>query len=534
MTDISFDNSPFVYLLIGHILKIVFLGVFVFHVFKKKRINPVFALVSLGLLFAWFYFPIIVFNNSINLDESVFVVGAMKLADFPLYWKYVDGNTSGPFTFYLITAFFELFHLPYDYINLRILGFLMASFGLFFLFLAIKKVFDTQTALVAILPTTFFLAQTQNYDFVHFSGERVPMLLLSFCFYLFVKLNKDKNKAIWLIVLLGLLLGAIPYTKLQAAPIAFCFVPFSLLILKKNAKNTVLKVALFLLSGLIASFIVAILLINSDHLNESFRAYITNNLSYGDLLPWYEILWNDLYQNKNPFLLVLIGLTGFWLIIRPNVKYPREVILFISLLLFVTLYCIYKPGASFDHYLLFLLLPFTLFFALNFHLLKTLIINGKWGKMIISLLIIAVSFGFTGIKFHNAFISTSLEKPIKQSDVSKKILEYTKPSDQLIIWGESSKIYLETKLLQGSKWCHSYWGMYSPEIQNQFKSAYLEEVKSGNFPVILDAHKINGFINRGNNGIETFPELYNYVENNYKLEADIDEMRIYVRKDLLK
>jgi hypothetical protein len=534
MPDISFDNSPFVYLLIGHILKIVFLGVIVFHVFKKKLINPVFALVSLGLLFAWFYFPIIVFNNSINLDESVFVVGAMKLADFPIYWKYVDGNTSGPFTFYFITAFFELFHLPYDYINLRILAFLMASFGLFFIYLGIKKVFDTQTALVAILPTTFFLAQTQNYDFVHFSGERVPMLLLSFCFYLFIKLYTDKNKATWLIVLLGSLLGAIPYTKLQAAPIAFSFVPFTLLILKKSDKNTGLKIMLFLLSGLAASFYIAIILINSDYLSESFRAYVTNNLSYGGSLPWYKILWNDLVQNQNTFLLVLIALIGLWFMIRTKVKYPREVSWFISLLLFVTLYCVYKPGATFDHYFLFLLFPFTLFFALNFHLLKTLIINGNLGKIIISALIIAVSFGFTGIKFKNAFISLSLEKPIKQSDVSLKILEYTKPSDQLVIWGESGKIYLETKLLQGSKWCHTYWGMYSPEIENQFKSSYLEEVKSGNSPVILDAHKIDGFINRGNNGIETFPELYNYVENHYKLEADIDEMRIFVKKDLLK
>ena len=90
--------------------------------------------------------PVVVVNKPFNLDESVFLVGAMTLAQDAIYWESVDGCTSGPLNFYIITFFCEVFNQPYDYISARIIGIILILGSILFYFLAIRTFFSTSIA----------------------------------------------------------------------------------------------------------------------------------------------------------------------------------------------------------------------------------------------------------------------------------------------------------------------------------------------------------------------------------------------------
>ncbi|MFT4734003.1 MAG: hypothetical protein ACI9DJ_001620 [Algoriphagus sp.] len=529
MISFSFDSHPFIYQLIGHLMKVAFLGLLLWQFVKKQKSYNYVHFVLLTLILFWFKLPIMVYNNPINLDESMFVVGAMKLADYPLYWKYVDGNTSGPFSFYFVTAFFEFFSLEYDYINLRVLEFVTLTGFLLFMFLGLKKLFNPEVAFIGILPATFFLAQTQRPDFVHYSGERFPMLLLSLSFFLFAKFYSDKNHKTRNAIILGLILGTTPFSKLQVAPIALCFVPFVCYLLLNE--NKVKATLLFLFSGIVVPAALSLIMWQANYFDEAFKAYFLNNLGYGVPDTWYYHLWIDFSKNQNPFLFLAIFLSLFWIFIRKKTGIDKILVWLVKTMIVVNIYCIYKPGATFDHYFLFLIFPLALLFTINLFALQSYLSNKK-GKLLISTILVISCFGITGFPFGNIYPTTYLEKPIDLSPVGKEVLKYASSNDQLVVWGEAGKLYLETKMLQGSKWSFTYWGMYDEKIKSEFKEDFLSEIKDGRIPVIVDANKPgNQFINRGNNGIETFPELYKYTQENYTMTADIEGMRVFVRND---
>ena len=105
----TFDDSPVMYLTAGNLLLIftAFLSIYSFWNVQLFRRKDVF--IGVLLLFSFvlilFRLPIIVFNQAFNPDENMFVVGAMTLAQDSLYWEAVDGGSSGPFNFYIITFF---------------------------------------------------------------------------------------------------------------------------------------------------------------------------------------------------------------------------------------------------------------------------------------------------------------------------------------------------------------------------------------------------------------------------------------------
>ena len=331
MPTLYFDNHPFIYLLLGHLLKALFLGFLIWQFLKQEKPRIPENFFFLIIIFFWFKLPVLVYNNPINLDESMFVVGAMKLADYPLYWKYVDGNTSGPFSFFYVTLFFEIFNLEYDYINLRILEFFTLVGFILFTFLGLKKLFNKGTAFLAILPATFFLAHTQKPDFIHYSGERFPILLLSLCFFLFAQFYADKKHKTRNAILLGLVLGTAPFSKLQIAPVALCFVPFVCYLFLQE--NKVKEAILFLASGLIIPLVISLVLWQSAYFDQAFKAYFLNNLGYGVPEPWFYHLWIDFSKNKNPFLLLSLGLSILWLFIRRKATSKKTIVWLVKAML---------------------------------------------------------------------------------------------------------------------------------------------------------------------------------------------------------
>jgi hypothetical protein len=543
---ISFDASPVLYNIGGII---IFTSTALFAIspslpdqrYKKNCLIWIAFLFQMFLLF-YLRLPIIVFNQALNPDENLFLAGAMTLAESPLYWESVDGCTSGPFNFYILNVFCEIFKQPYDYISARMIGIILLTGSFLFSFFALRSAFTASIALLSLFPAATFLGLTKHWDFVNFSSEHLPIFLLSIMLHLFTSIYKGKLPInIRQVFLFGLMAGCVMFTKLQAIPIAFCLTIIGYyLIYKKRHNNDFLKNSFILtIAGILP--LVAFVLIGYKYnfLDKIWIFYIKNNLVYGNQS--YGLLHNIYVSFSDPinfFIRVLFLLSIILLIYSVLFKRqfkPNLLDLLLASFIMSTVASVYKTGFIFHHYLLFFIFPIVFLFAFLLNIVT------KYSKnyLTIGLSLIATFYAVAQTSpnpFTNDFISSNKPlRPLTMTETGRQILKYSYPNESLVVWGDDGRLYLETKRIQGIRWSNTHWGMYSDSIQKNFQKEFIMELKEKPFPVFVDAHPTkNTFMTRDKLGYETNKVLKEHINSKYQFIGEFDEQRVFVYKERLK
>lgn len=542
---ITFDSSPVSYWAGGIFLLLSTALITATSVFENQYFNKnwlVRAAIFLQLLLlVYFRLPAIFFNEALNPDENLFIVGAMTLAESPLYWESVDGCTSGPFNFYIITAFCETFEQPYDYISARIVGILLMVGSFLCSFLTIRRLFSASVALMSVFPAITFMGLTTHWDFVNFSSEQLPIFLISLMLYFFTKIYLSKASIYtWDTFILGLISGSVIFTKLQAIPIAFGLTIFTYWLIFQKSKDSFLKNAFYLTIGGCTTLIVLVFIgYNYNFLDKIWVFYIKNNLAYGKTS---SSLISHVVQSLNDpiniFIKILIVLST--VAVGYFVGYKRQLKVSIlgglmAIFILCTIFSIYKTGFMFHHYLLFMITPSVFLFAFLLNEIE------KSRKRIISIGVTLLATLWLATKtsatpFTNYFISSDKpQRPLSISKTGHQILKYTHPDESLVVWGDAGRLYLETKRTQGVRWSNSHWGMYSDSLQKTFQKEFIMELKEKPFPVFVDAHPTqNTFMTRDKIGYETNRELKEHIDSNYQFIGEFDEQRVFVHKQRLE
>ncbi len=543
---ITFDDSPVSYWAVGIVLFVSAALLTVISSLKNHQLNinwlvKVAFFLQLLLLF-YFRLPVIVFNEALNLDENVFIVGAMTLAKSPFYWESVDGSTSGPFNFYIITAFCEIFRQPYDYISARIVGILLLMGGFLFSFFALKTLFSAPTALLSLFPATSYLGFTRHWDFVNFSSEQLPIFLMSVMLYYFAKMYGSKRSINKLDVFVyGFIAGGIIFTKLQAIPIAFCLTLSGYWLIYEKRKNDFLKnTIIFTISGGITSLFLVLIGFYYDFLDKIWIFYFKNNLSYGnESRSIIHSIFISLNDPHNIFICIIFLLSGllllYFLFLKKQFK-PNTLSIMLILFTVSSIFSVYKTGFIFHHYLLFLIFPSVFLFAF----LMDEIFQSSKKVLKIGTSVFATFYLLLQthtVAFSNHFVSADKpQRPLSISKTGEQILKYSYPHESLVIWGggENGRLYLETKRTQGIRWSNSHWGMYSDSLQRNFQKEFITELKAIPFPVFIDTHPTkNTFMTRDKLGYETIKELKQHIDSKYQLIGEFDEQRVFVHKERL-
>ena len=544
---ITFDDSPVSYWAVGILLFISTALLTAISSLKNNQPNfdwlIKFAISLQLLLLFYFRLPVIVFNEALNLDENVFIVGAMTLAKSPFYWESVDGSTSGPFNFYIITAFCEIFKQPYDYISARIIGILLLMGSFLFSFFALRILFTAPTALLSLFPATSYLGLTRHWDFVNFSSEQLPIFLMSVMLYYFAKMYASKKSINKIDVFVyGFIAGGIIFTKLQAIPIAFCLTLSGYWLIYEKRKNDFLKnTIIFTISGSITSLVLVLIGYYYHFLDKIWVFYFKNNLSYGrESRTIVQSIFISLRDPHNIFIRIIfllsVLLLFYYIFLKKQFK-PSTLSIMLILFTVSSILSVYKTGFVFHHYLLFLIFPSVFLFAL---LLNEIF---QSSKKILKIGISALATFYLLLQTHtlvfsNYFVSADKpQRPLSISKTGEQILKYSNTHEPLVIWGggEHGRLYLETKRTQGIRWSNSHWGMYSDSLQKNFQKEFIAELKAIPFPVFIDTHPTkNTFMTRDKLGYETIKELKEYIDLKYQLIGEFDEQRVFVHKEKLK
>jgi hypothetical protein len=538
---LSFDSSPTVYWFLAYTLVIVVLGLNL----KNRIPNALFLLAAVGLL-VMMRLPTIVFNRELNADESQMLSHALTLYLDPIYWRSVDGTTIGPLDNYLLVVP-RLLGFQLDYTAARSMGLLCTAGSLMFFFVALRCWFGTTIAKIILLVPLLFYAFTQETDFVNYTSEQLPLLLLNACLTLVAILHTNKTVSTIPAYMLGFLAGMVPFTKLQAVPQAAILVLAGLFITYQYYQKTKrFKPLLVLLLGGISFPAMAMVWISYHGVYQDFiNFYILGNVVYASGAGLRDIptqLGQLIITSPDftalLFIATLVLIAGLISGRRSQPPHPvREQSLFLPLLILgyglAAIYAATKTGHLFVHYLNFCVYPIALTFAFPVQRLS----QHKY----LTFLVPALILGWFGVQDALSFYKTRQlntlvsvgATTLPESPVVKALKAYTNPNDQMVVWGWQCSYYVEAQLAQGTAENHTERCIFQHPLRDVYRERFINDLRRTQPAVFIDAVGKNSLWVQDvkSQGYENFPALADYVSDHYSYLGAFDSSRLYVRKD---
>ncbi len=505
--------------------------------------------------------------SELNPDESERIAGAATLFKDFRFWLSVDGTTIGPLVFFPLTLI-NVFGGTLNYASARLFGLLFCVIpSVVLIYLAFKCLFDEKISKIIILPLAGCMSFVNFWDLIAYNSEHLPMVMISMSLFLFCRgITISKKKQHVYLFLLGLILGLIPYAKLQSAPIAlgmaiFCGV--DLLLAYRNEKRKAARLlTMLVIGGLLPSILVLSYLLLFGIFGDFWRSYILSNLAFARTgLSKAEANWFNRFSilplliwatpdTKFYFISLFISALGSsfvlfrWRSSLTSIDFRLASLSFALVL--ISYYSVIQPGNFFHHYQILFIIP-GLF--LSGTLIGILHQRRKWSIRLQSLFLIgfisittvfpsfyALSKGSLGMGTVNAYrrylkeygFERTYELMEKKSEIAKMISEYAKPNERMAIWGWMNAFYVETGLIQGTRESHSLRQISRIKQQEYYLRRYVSDIMRNKPVVFVDAVGPKSFyFNDSAQRHENFPVVKAIIDSRYRFVAEVDGVRIY-------
>lgn len=502
------------------------------------------------LMIAAFRWPGIGRNASMgNPDESQLVAGALTMLHHGQYWGRVDCGSSGPLDM-LPLLLPRLLGLPLDFTGARLVGLLLLWGACSFGWLTLRHVAGDRTSRLLIMPLPCVIAFVHYGEFVQYSSEQAPVLLVALAVWLTVTAFAPDGSVVsrTRLGLAGAALSMLPFTKLQAAPfgpaIGLCALVWIFLRRESSVRSRLINAGCLAGGAVLALGLMAAEVLRGGAGADFYQTYIRTNLNYAQArnYPWsafgerlgYMVnqTWGFEYYLVPALIVVALALFGWPALTRP----ARRPAIFGAVLFCTGFFVVAAPGREFEHYLLFLLLPVSLFVGL----LSAGLVASFSRPLLRGLGLAVVTLAGVGPQVYyrshdaNPYHGYLLDSRDKSAEhCAQHILRYTQPGDTLTVWGWMPEFYVQTQLPQGTQDAHTERQISANPQQAYFRQRFFAALEKNRPAVFVDAVGEGnfGYGDRNNNTYETLPWLRDFITANYTFSVDLDGSRIYVRND---
>ncbi len=497
--------------------------------------------------------------GELNVDESQDIAVANTLLHDPTYWRSVDPGSHGPLT-ELPLIMGRLAGFAFDYSMAKSVNLLLVIGSACLLYLACSLLFSDKSARIASIPIVAFYALTHFWDFIGFNAEGPLIFLLSLALFQLGRLSaENRTHGLLQWYLLGLVLGSVPYSKLQGVPIALVITFWGLLVLwKKHVdwRSRMRPVAVYVLGGLTSSGIVGCYLSIYGLWDDfTFRYILQNflytqrvsNSFYNKLLAFiHNLSFNSLTNTflKLQFatigLFSLVGLTVFCWKSR-TARQQRSIsacfqihLIFSYLFLLACVYCICIPGHIFPHYILLLIPGFGLLLcALLFY------INHNAPKYLFFLFMSCILFASFSFATEYSHFNDKLRilSPHKlfstnRLPVSKIITQFASPDATMVVWGWYYRLHVETGIPMATRTTPMHiFGI--PALKEKYLNEFIDEFKKAKPDLLVEAvgEKVEIFNDRTLYSVDSYPRIKQILKEHYDLIGATESIRIFKRID---
>jgi hypothetical protein len=528
--------------------------------------NPVlFSVAMLGVLLA-FRWPMLFDNRQYpDPDESQFIAGALTLRQDPVFWRSVDGTTHGPLVQWpLLVA--SLVRGSLDFTTARTVSTLLIWIELVSAWLIFRHLYTASLAGLLVLPLLAVHAFTQAWSFVAYCSEHVPdALLATACWLLLTGLRQSGTGPPNFVRLFsaGVLLGAVPFAKLQSAPIAAGALVAGIWLVSFNDRPKWWAALRALVSGTVTIPVIIIgMVLIFGAWPDFFRSYVLDNIRYvgrSNFPPDRSFTLLDTPRmlielgtstgGFNSFFLGMVGLGAFGLLtFRWFSSWHRRCVVFATAILFLAIFAAMVPGRPYLHYLQLLLFPTGLFGGVVAGAVLRDVISANITRPVLARVLRSVALAAFLVcvllpqvwwRAHEAqpFIGrfSATKGALALSEVSQEILRHAKPGERLGMWGWMPVFWAETGLIQATRDGNDARQIESHAERDYYRARFLRDLVRSQPPVFIDAVGPGNFVyeDRAQDAHETFPELRDHIAGNYHLVRDVEGSRVYVRNDRL-
>lgn len=474
-------------------------------------------------LFIWRY-PFMVYPAELNVDESQTLATARIFCDDPVPWRSADTTTSGPFNTY-IYLWTRIFGYYPDYFSKRLTAVFLGWGALVFLFLSARRLLNERTAYLCILPVVWFYVFPQELDFVHASTEFLPVFLISFGLFLAIRCltAPDPRKLEWL--LCGLILGLVPFAKLQGAPLA-AVVGLVLIVGASRIHGWISQQSVLAVVGsIIPAMFISIWTLDAGCFDDmwlrSFHLALTMKGDRAYLGWWGRFEWISRCNAEFViFFPLTIGLLIGAIVDIIRSKSPGRILLPAGALVWIIIgiYIIIKSGSIFPHYLLFMAAPLAMGIIAATRQLPEK--PAKWPSVLF-ILPTALFFlpALTRVDIHQQVAAASLTKPDLRDELSKFISTNMKPGEYLGIWGWTPRYFVETSTRSATRDLVSYLLLIDTETTSKYRTAYTADMIKNRPRIFIDTavDKIDDprfpTVDEGRHTCH--PPLHKFIETHY-------------------
>lgn len=463
--------------------------------------------------------PAIVYPIRLNPDEAQMGGNALRVLRHGAGWGSLDGTTSGPLNA-LVLVWPTLFGKEVSFVSVRLTAWIAVSLVFVFSYLTIRRMSGRFDAILFSLPLAVFFAFNENIKFQHYSSELLPSVLVTASMFLLPLAAEGRcSGLLWRSLACGLLLGAVPFAKLQAVPIGLvigCFVAGSLLVSRCEGR---LKAAMLLLAGPAlwsACFLLPLLAtgqLSAFHLGYIKRAswYVRESIS---LLELHKLIAADEILRSVVYfvgaLSVAAGLLGRGVLSRPGAGLAVGACLAAG-------FAVVRPGNAFPHYLM-LLLPFIVICGgVTSRLVQ------RWKKVVFLGLYVGMALLGRGESRTSPF-ATRPAYPLEMR--GHRLFSWiADPKSELFIWGWMPQWYLATGLSPATRESVTHGQIVESPLRDYFRGRLMDDLRSSAPDVIVDAVKPGSFVftDSATQGIGSFETLRRFVEGRYAKVADFSK-----------
>lgn len=498
-----------------------------------------------------------------SIDEDQFVAAARVLQMDPVFFRSVETASSGPFNIYPLLLP-SLLGIEPGLFTLRVVGVIMIGGTIVCVFYSVFELAGGSIARAATLALAIFFGGVTFWDFLHYTSELTPMFLFSIgmlgVFSIAMRSNMSAEVSIGFTILASLALSLMPLAKLQASYLGiFGGLCLLVAILTRSGLSIQLRLvwafgACF--SASIAPLLFALWMVWHGTFDYFIQSYFGNAIAYveaGDSGSFLELFAKTIAGSSEfrvfatgwACVMIVLVVASVCLKKKPSL---RAVVLgiFVVSMLAVTIYTIVSPRRSWAHYLLFAPAPMVLCLGVvaRFASKRWESENknsGATSRYARSLVVVCI---LIGAALPMVVLSASQPNPwvgnarvwdrllkMPFSPVGKAIQSAAINTNGLLaVWGYNPNYYVESGLNQATRLSISTPQFNQNNLQEFFRSTYLEDLKKnkpgifvdaavkGQFPAMDDAERFRH---------ELVPEVGRFVTENYDLVKVVDGVRIY-------
>ena len=503
----------------------------------------------------------------LNFDDSNHTLVARTLLQDPRFWITAESQSVGPISI-LALMLPGLLGFPIDYTSNKVIAVLTWCGVSAAMFIGFRWLYPGPLVRVLVLPLALTAASFNYWDYVPFNGEHMAILGLAVAFMLHARLQSNPlavlpARAFWF----GATLALIPFTKVQAAPIAVAWGVVACLHAFRHQPSRVLHY--FYGVGFVAILIACYLLaIGAWH--DFWQSYILNNLLYAKVgwnasqqeqtlfenflsAPWYFMKPPD---SRGMFLFAagILALGLAWTCVSARGRralFTWDVFIALSLVV-ATTFSVLLPKNNWTHYLLLLFVPVSMLTAAILNGMVTeyrppalvLPTNSRskhaawWNQPYLAAgLLIAILGGFLPAVYsmlHGNEATRnpegSLSKGRTPDVVTAAILRHASPGEPVAHWGPLYGELCAAGVILGTREAMNERATYPSEQQDYYLDRWIQDVIDRQPKVLVDSAGGAGQLYIALR-LSNYPKAYHEVLSRYELAEEVEGFHIYTLRD---